>query len=160
MAAVRGRDTGPELAVRRGLHALGFRYGLRSKLPGRPDLVLPAKGAAVFVHGCFWHAHACPRAKLPASNRIFWAAKLRRNAARDRACEAALLAAGWRVATVWECAIRADGAATVARLARWLSGRRKAIVIGRPRDPRTARPRATWEGGTERRPKMPKPRPD
>src|SRR4051812_8555177 len=98
MSRIRGRDTKPEMVVRRGLHALGLRFRLHDRaLPGRPDLVLAKFGAAVFVHGCFWHSHGCSLSKLPQTRPDFWREKLRRNAARDRKAVESLLTAGWRV---------------------------------------------------------------
>lgn len=107
MRAVRGRDTGPELRVRRALHAAGFRFRLqRADLPGRPDLVLPRHRLAVFVHGCFWHGHDCPRGRrAPKTNAAYWQAKIARNRARDAAAQAALTAAGWTPVIIWECAL-------------------------------------------------------
>ena len=107
MRAVRGRDTGPELRVRRALHAAGFRFRLqRADLPGRPDLVLPRHRLAVFVHGCFWHGHDCPRGRrAPKTNAAYWQAKIARNRARDAAAEAALTEAGWTPVIIWECAL-------------------------------------------------------
>lgn len=107
MSRIRGRDTKPELTLRRGLHALGFRFRLhRRDLPGRPDLVFPGRRAAIFVHGCFWHGHACPMCRLPATRTAFWQAKIHGNHDRDRRAAGALAAAGWRVLVVWECALR------------------------------------------------------
>lgn len=104
MAAVRGKDTRPERAVRSALFHAGYRYRLhRRDLPGSPDIVLPRYRLVVFVHGCFWHGHDCPRGRRPASNVEFWNTKLDRNIERDRAARAALEAAGWSVVTVWEC---------------------------------------------------------
>lgn len=110
MGRVKGRDTGPELRVRRALHAAGFRFRLhRRDLPGRPDVVLPAFDVAVFVHGCFWHRHDCPKGNLlPKTNEAFWEKKLNRNAARDTAVRQALEEAGWTVAIVWECGLDAS----------------------------------------------------
>jgi DNA mismatch endonuclease (patch repair protein) len=107
MAGIRGRDTKPEIIVRRSAHAMGFRYRLHQKdLPGCPDLVFPRLKLAVFVHGCFWHAHqGCPKAKIPASNTVFWTTKLLGNRERDQRTRAALEAAGWRVETIWECEV-------------------------------------------------------
>lgn len=107
MRAVRGRDTGPELRVRRALHAAGFRFRLqRADLPGRPDLVLPRHRLAVFVHGCFWHGHDCPRGRrAPKTNAAYWQAKIARNRTRDAAAQAALTAAGWTPVIIWECAL-------------------------------------------------------
>lgn len=123
MAGIRGSDTAPEMIVRRGFHALGFRYRLHDrKLPGRPDLVLPRYRAVVFVNGCFWHRHeGCRYASTPATRPDFWAEKFRLNVARDRKNVTTLLASGWRVALVWECALK-DGRAeeVLADLADWL----------------------------------------
>lgn len=111
MRRVKGRDTTPELAVRRILRAAGVGYRLGGAgLPGRPDLVMKGRGVAVFVHGCFWHGHDCARGgRKPKANAAYWSAKIDRNRARDEASRAALAAAGWRVVTVWECAMKADG---------------------------------------------------
>jgi DNA mismatch endonuclease (patch repair protein) len=107
MSRIRGRDTKPEMLIRHGLHARGFRYRLQDrKLPGRPDLVFPRYHAVVFVHGCFWHGHDCPMFKLPATRQEFWINKITSNRARDARTTAALLELGWRIATVWECSIR------------------------------------------------------
>ena len=109
MATVRGKNTKPELAVRSALFAAGYRYRLhRRDLPGSPDIVLPRYRVAVFVHGCFWHSHDCPRGQRPASNVEFWSAKLDGNLARDRANRAALEAAGWAVAVIWQCSALHD----------------------------------------------------
>lgn len=118
MARVKGRDTGPERAVRRLLWAAGYRYRLqRADLPGRPDLVLPGRRAAVFVHGCFWHGHDCRRgARQPRANADYWIAKIARNRARDARVQAELVAAGWRPLVVWECELK-DPEALRARLA-------------------------------------------
>lgn len=110
MASVRSRDTAPELAVRKALHSLGFRYRTHAaELPGKPDIVLPRYRAAILVHGCFWHGHDCSLFQLPATRREFWDAKLRRNRERDAEVQEALRAAGWRCLTVWECALRGAG---------------------------------------------------
>lgn len=107
MAAVRGKDTKPELLIRRGLHGLGFRYRLQAKdLPGRPDLVLPKYSAVIFIHGCFWHGHDCPLFRLPATRPGFWKNKIAGNVERDAKALTALQALGWRTGTVWECALR------------------------------------------------------
>ena len=123
MQAVKGRDTKPEWALRRRLHALGFRYRLHDpKLPGRPDLVLPRWRTAIFVHGCFWHGHDCPRgARRPATNRAYWEAKIARNQARDAAAEERLRTMGYRVLTVWECELK-DADAAAARVAAAVTG--------------------------------------
>ncbi|GEO82617.1 very short patch repair endonuclease [Pararhodospirillum oryzae] len=126
MAGIRGRDTKPERLVRSCLTQRGYRYRLyRKDLPGAPDVVMPGRRVAIFVHGCFWHQHAgCRHAKLPASNSEFWKPKLARNVERDREVVEQLLGMGWRVLTVWECATRrrSEAAALADRLAVWLDG--------------------------------------
>lgn len=108
MAAVRSKNTRPEMAVRRVLHGAGLRYRLHdARLPGKPDIVLPRHRTAVFVHGCLWHAHGCPNTRVPQSNTEYWSTKLARNAARDAEHTVALRAAGWTVAVIWECDIAA-----------------------------------------------------
>ncbi|WP_371928886.1 very short patch repair endonuclease (plasmid) [Methylomonas sp. HW2-6] len=107
MSRIRGRDTAPELLVRRGLHAKGLRFRLHDrKLPGRPDLVLACHRTVVFVHGCFWHAHGCSLSKIPATRPEFWQKKLETNRARDHRAIEALQTDGWRVLIIWECALR------------------------------------------------------
>lgn len=105
MARVRGRDTAPELAVRRIAHRMGFRFRLHRKgLPGRPDLVFPRHRVVVFVHGCFWHRHeGCRYASTPKSRVAFWTEKFTANVARDARQQAALRALGWQVLVIWEC---------------------------------------------------------
>ena len=108
MSRIRGKDTQPELVVRRYLHAAGLRYRLHvSSLPGKPDLVFPRRKVCVFVHGCFWHS--CPKCAdgrhKPQSNRGYWLKKIRRNKQRDRAHVRRLCAAGWKVLIIWECEI-------------------------------------------------------
>lgn len=105
MFAVKGRDTTPELRVRKALHAMGYRFRLhRSDLPGKPDIVLPKYHICIFVHGCFWHQHpGCKRATLPETNREFWTKKLGQNVARDKAALESLERLGWRVLVIWEC---------------------------------------------------------
>lgn len=107
MSRIRGRDTRPELFIRRGLHARGFRFRLQVReLPGRPDLVFPRRSAVLFVHGCFWHGHSCHLFRMPATRQDFWASKIATNKARDARSYEALAARGWRTLTLWECAIR------------------------------------------------------
>jgi DNA mismatch endonuclease (patch repair protein) len=122
MRRVKGRDTTPELKVRKLIWRLGGRYRLHRKdLPGKPDIVLSGRRLAVFVHGCFWHGHDCPRgARVPKANRDYWVAKVARNRARDAKHRAALEAAGWHVETVWECELK-DAAALEAQARAWLS---------------------------------------
>ncbi|WP_307366003.1 very short patch repair endonuclease [Brevundimonas sp. SORGH_AS_0993] len=108
MRRVKGRDTSPELAVRALLRAAGIGYRLGGcGLPGRPDVVMKGRRTALFVHGCFWHGHDCPRgARQPKTNADYWIAKIERNRARDARNAADLTQAGWRVLIVWECALR------------------------------------------------------
>ena len=117
MRRVKGRDTSPELKVRRALTTLGARYRLNRKdLPGSPDIVMAGRRLAIFVHGCFWHGHDCARgSRVPKANREYWTAKVARNVARDARAAADLAAAGWRVETIWECDLK-DAAALTARL--------------------------------------------
>lgn len=127
MSRIRSRDTKPELLLRQALHKQGLRYRLHDRsLPGTPDIVMRGRRSIVLIHGCFWHTHNCPYGVTPASNAAFWSAKLARNSARDAEQFAALRADGWRVAIVWECALRgrarrlpSDVAETVRR---WLEG--------------------------------------
>jgi DNA mismatch endonuclease, patch repair protein len=122
MRRVKGRDTAPELMVRRALTRLGARYRLHRKdLPGNPDIVLPGRRLALLVHGCFWHGHDCARgARVPKQNRDYWVAKVGRNVARDEKSREALAALGWRVETIWECELK-DAAGLDARLAALLA---------------------------------------
>jgi DNA mismatch endonuclease (patch repair protein) len=121
MRRIKGRDTGPEMTVRRALKALGVGYRLGGAgLPGRPDVVLKGRRAVIFVHGCFWHGHDCARGdREPKSNADYWRAKSGRNRERDRASEQALDAGGWRVLTLWECGLK-DPAALNVRLRSFL----------------------------------------
>ena len=107
MAGIRGKDTKPELAIRSALHSLGFRFRLHRKdLPGRPDLVFPKHKAVIFVHGCFWHGHGCHLFKWPGTRSEFWREKISSNVRRDHWHFSALTDSGWRVATIWECALK------------------------------------------------------
>lgn len=121
MARVRSKDTSPEKAVRRILTGLGARYRLHRKdLPGNPDIVMPGRKLAIFVHGCFWHGHDCARgSRVPKANRDYWLGKVARNKARDEKAQEALRADGWAVETVWECELK-DEPILTARLARRL----------------------------------------
>lgn len=110
MSGIRGKDTKPEMMLRRGLHALGFRFRLHDrKLPGTPDLVFPKYHAVILAHGCFWHGHDCHLFRLPGSRTEFWRTKIERNRAVDARTQLALRDAGWCVGTVWECAMRGKG---------------------------------------------------
>lgn len=111
MARVRNRDTAPELQLRRLLHGAGYRFRLHpADLPGTPDIVLPRFRTAIFVHGCFWHGHDCPRGGRPGTNVEFWDTKLDRNRQRDQDVQDTLEREGWAVLTVWECELRSPGA--------------------------------------------------
>lgn len=117
MAAVRGANTAPELYVRRKLFAAGFRFRLHvAGLPGKPDIVLSRYETAVFVHGCFWHGHACPRGGRPTTNTVFWNAKLDSNIRRDQRNLAALKAAGWRPIVIWQCQLQTASAKLLSSL--------------------------------------------
>ena len=106
MAAVKSKDTAPELLVRRLVHSLGYRYRLHVRsLAGTPDLVFPRLRKIINVNGCFWHMHGCPRCRVPSSRRAYWVAKMQRNAARDKRTGRELRKGGWRVMVVWECQI-------------------------------------------------------
>lgn len=144
MAGIRGKDTSPEIRLRKALHRAGFRFRLHSaRLPGRPDIVLPKYRTVVLVHGCFWHRHAgCRNASVPKTNAAFWEAKFARNVERDAVAVGRLRDIGWRVCIVWECAIRQRGEqAVVGEIAAWLKGEGRqhapVMVIPEP-DPRNA----------------------
>lgn len=125
MRAIKAKNTKPELFVRKGLHALGKRYRLHVKeLPGKPDLVFPKYKAVVFIHGCFWHGHSCYLFKEPSSKKDFWNAKISGNRARDIKHVSSLSETGWRILTVWECAIkgreRIDANDLILAIVNWL----------------------------------------
>jgi DNA mismatch endonuclease (patch repair protein) len=128
MAAIHSSNTAPELMLRHALFNLGFRYRITPKsMKGRPDIVLAKHKAVIFVHGCFWHGHWCPKYRLPKTNGWYWAPKIQRNKVRDHDDRETLLEQGWRVATVWECVIKGPKRekrleATVAAVAQWLQG--------------------------------------
>jgi DNA mismatch endonuclease (patch repair protein) len=126
MSGIRGQDTHPEILVRTLLHASGFRFRLHVKnLPGKPDIVLPKYKAVVLVHGCFWHGHGCRFFKWPTTRAEFWRAKIERNRENDEKAVSALVAGGWRVAIVWECALRTpkmDRDALRHALSHWFKG--------------------------------------
>ena len=123
MARIRGKDTKPEMLVRRLVHSMGYRYRLhRRDLPGTPDLTFSSRRKIIFVHGCFWHRHpdsACKLSRVPKSRLEFWLPKLEANAARDMVNEASLREAGWDVLTVWECDLK-DLAALKLKLEKFL----------------------------------------
>ncbi len=127
MQAVKTHDTGPELTVRRILYSLGYRYRLNVKnLPGRPDVVFRGRMKAIFVHGCFWHAHGCRKGRAPKSRLDYWKPKLKTNKTRDRAQLCALKKLGWSVLTVWQCETT-DSEVLSARLTDFLEGTPNAV---------------------------------
>lgn len=106
MSRIKGRNTGPEKAVRKILRARGYRISINLKrLPGKPDIFLPRHGLAIFVHGCFWHRHSCKKASIPKTNRIFWCKKLERNVTRDKQNRKDLARLGCRSIVIWECQV-------------------------------------------------------
>lgn len=126
MASVRQASTAPEIALRKALHGLGFRFRANAgNLPGRPDIVLPKFGVAIFVHGCFWHAHHCAAGHPPATNLDYWLGKLASNRQRDRRKATALRRLGWHVWVAWECQLKSRSG--VERTARRLAGRLERI---------------------------------
>ena len=136
MAGIGPVNTKPEMIIRRGLHALGWRYRLHAKsLPGRPDLVFSDHRAVIFVQGCFWHGHACALFRWPATRAEFWRAKISGNIARDLRVRGELLDLGWRVLDVWECSHRGKNRKPVdeviARCAAFLDGTERRASIGR-----------------------------
>lgn len=136
MAGIRGKDTQPEKRIRSALHALGYRYRLHvTTVPGKPDLVFPARRAVIFVNGCFWHGHNCPLFKVPSTRPDFWTQKIEANRKRDRRVRDQLEQGGWRHLTVWECtfrgAARSGSEEVIARIVRWLEGKSSALEIRR-----------------------------
>lgn len=107
MSAIRAKNTRPEVKIRSTLHRRGFRFLLHdARLPGKPDIVFPKYKAVILVHGCFWHGHGCPLFQWPETRAAFWRNKINSNVQRDRKHQLELLEAGWRIGTVWECAIK------------------------------------------------------
>jgi DNA mismatch endonuclease (patch repair protein) len=133
MAGIRGKNTKPEILIRKALHAEGFRFRIHAALPGKPDMVFPKWNAVLFVHGCFWHGHDCHLFKWPKSRPEFWRSKIAGNIARDEASIAELLADGWRVGIVWECALkgrtRLDSSRTIQSCSKWLTSNRKRFEL-------------------------------
>lgn len=137
MSGIRSRHTLPERTIRSGLHRLGYRFSLHSrKLPGTPDLVLPKYNALIFVHGCFWHGHNCHLFKVPRTRPDFWRKKFARNRANDDRAYAQLLDEGWRILTVWECALRdrpvKEIEALLGRIDKWLSSGKPTLELRGP----------------------------
>lgn len=137
MSGIRSRDTKPELLIRKALYARGFRYRLQGKnIPGKPDLVLKKYNAVIFIHGCFWHRHNCHLFKWPSTSKEFWKKKIEGNVKRDRKNRKLLQEQGWRIATIWECALKGktkrDPDILIDRLFEWiLSGGDFITIKGR-----------------------------
>jgi DNA mismatch endonuclease (patch repair protein) len=134
MSGIRGKNTKPELMIRKALHARGFRYRLHCKdLPGNPDLCLPKYRAVIFVHGCFWHGHGCHLFKWPKTRPEFWREKIGRNCEVDAVAEQALTERGWRQAVIWECALKGRNRLAledvISTCADWLSSTRPRLEI-------------------------------
>mgnify|MGYP001264903963 CR=1 FL=1 len=134
MSGIRGKDTKLEIIIRKALHRRGFRYRLHVKdIPGRPDMWLPRHRAVVFIHGCFWHGHDCSLFRLPETRQDFWKSKVAGNRARDARQSETLLEAGYRVITIWECAIRGTNRigldAAIDLAAKWIEGESNSFEI-------------------------------
>lgn len=134
MAGIHGKDTKPELTIRRALHREGFRYRLQNRgLPGRPDLTFASRNAVLFVNGCFWHGHDCHLFKMPATRTDFWRTKIEQNVERDRRNLKELSSQGWRVGLVWECALKGRTKQSlpdiVSQLGKWLTSREERLDI-------------------------------
>lgn len=134
MSGIRGKNTKPELAIRRGLHRRGFRFLLHDKrLPGKPDLVFPRYQAVILVHGCFWHGHNCHLFKWPSTRKKFWHDKITGNREVDARNESALYEAGWRIGIVWECALkgktRLPAESVISICQTWLLGSLKCLDV-------------------------------
>ena len=135
MAGIRAKDTRPEMIVRKGIHARGFRFRLHvKKLPGTPDLVFPCHNAVIFVHGCFWHGHGCHLFKWPRSRPEFWRKKINGNRIRHSDADSRLRRSGWRVLVIWECVLkgskRRDREAVLDEAADWLRSSLESLAIG------------------------------
>lgn len=133
MSGIRGKNTKPEIFLRKVLHAEGFRFRIHPPLPGKPDMVFPRWNAVLFVHGCFWHGHECHLFKWPQSRQEFWRAKISGNVARDVKNIAALREAGWRVGIVWECALKGrthlPPTHVTQRCSSWLRSNRRSLEL-------------------------------
>lgn len=129
MSGIRGKNTTPELIIRKGLHAMGFRFRLHAaNLPGKPDLVLPRYNAVILVNGCFWHGHDCHLFKWPSTRTEFWKTKITRNKQKDSESLNALRQLGWRVLVVWECSLkgktRMPAGKVIEKAAEWIRSER------------------------------------
>jgi DNA mismatch endonuclease (patch repair protein) len=137
MSGIRSKDTRHEIEIRKKLFSLGYRYRLHdSRLPGKPDIILPRYKAVVFIHGCFWHAHDCELFKMPSTRVAFWRQKLDRNKQKDRENNNALKNLGWRISTIWECSFRGTGKkrekeidAIVNKIVKWLRSGKNSLEI-------------------------------
>lgn len=134
MSGIRSTNTKGEVQLRSALHRLGFRFRLHDrKLPGRPDIVLPRYRAVIFVNGCFWHGHSCSLFRWPSTREEFWRDKIASNIARDQSAKMELIAAGWRVATIWECSwkgrFRLNDDERVSLCAQWLNSDQTAMEL-------------------------------
>jgi DNA mismatch endonuclease, patch repair protein len=134
MAGIRGKDTKPEIMLRKGLHAAGFRYRLHDRsLPGRPDMVFPRHRAILFAHGCFWHGHDCQLFHWPSTRKEFWTAKITRNRELDSRSGQVLAELGWRIGIIWECALKGRGRlhfpAVLETCALWLRSEERRLEI-------------------------------
>lgn len=140
MRAVKPENTGPEIALRKMLHRLGYRYKLHTReLPGKPDIAFPARRKVIFVHGCFWHGHRCRYGRLPKTRLEYWQPKIEANRARDTRKTNELLRAGWEIAVVWQCELK-DSARTLKKLTSFLgapgaAGAPKRTKLQNPRGP-------------------------
>ncbi|WP_306149766.1 MULTISPECIES: very short patch repair endonuclease [unclassified Roseibium] len=134
MSRIRGKDTKPELMIRKALHAAGFRYRLHDKkLLGKPDLVFTGRKAVIFIHGCFWHGHDCHLFRLPGTRTEFWREKIKRNSERDEIVVKKLTDDGWRIGIVWECALKGKHKKQfneiLDELSGWLCSNQKVIEV-------------------------------
>ena len=137
MSGIRGKNTKAEIEIRKKLFAAGFRYRLHdTKLPGKPDIILPRYKAVIFIHGCFWHAHDCELFKIPSTRPAFWRKKLKGNRKKDEENDKNLKKEGWRILTIWECAFRGAGKnrekqidVIVKKTIQWLNAGRKSKEI-------------------------------
>lgn len=138
MSGIRGKDTRPEMRVRRFLHGQGFRYRLNARrLPGRPDIVLPKFGVCIFVHGCFWHRHrGCKLTATPSTRPAFWQKKFSENVARDKRARKQLIEDGWRVIEIWECGLREHGEAGIVWLPKSIRAKRPSLIVWPQKDKR------------------------
>lgn len=137
MSGIRSKNTRPEMIIRKGLHAAGFRFRLHNRsLPGTPDMTFPKWNAVIFIHGCFWHGHHCHLFKWPATREDFWHQKISRNMQNDIRHDRDLRVAKWRIGVVWECALRGRKKmpfeSVVEQLGQWLASDCPGITLGSP----------------------------